>query len=357
MCKLNNIHFRLALAAVLLLVLPGTFCIAAQAADAEPVFESQLIYAQIPDRPQCHASTMTQTADGDLLAAWFAGTAEKHKDVAILSARLAPGATEWTEPGILNDAPDLSEGNPVLYTDPVGTVWFFYLVMYGDTWNDCKVHYRTSDDNGRTWGEEQTLISTKGYALRNRPVLLRNGTLLLPAANEMLYTPLFILTRNNFRTMKKTGTNLRDEGGLDQPTVVQLSDDSLLAYFRSTQVKGIIMQAASEDGGLTWSGPETTEFPNPEAGIAMERLSDGNLVLVYNDSAKSRSPLTVAMSADDGATWPWKRDLEVEPFEFSYPCVMQAADGLIHVTYTYKRTHIKHAAFNETWIMQDRGGK
>jgi predicted neuraminidase len=318
----------------------------------ETIFQAQLIFDEIPGRPQCHASTLTELPNGGVLAAWFAGSFEKAKDVAILSSRLPANTKQWTTPEILNDAPGLSEGNPVLFTDPAGRVWFFYLVMYGDTWDDCKIHYRISGDEGKTWGDENTLIATKGFAIRNRPIILNNDTFLLPAANEMLYTPLFILTRNDFKSVKKTGTNLRDEGGLDQPAVVQLSDDSVLAFFRSTQARAIIMKSVSTDGGLNWSNPETTEFPNPEAGIAMTKLSSGNLVLVYNDSPRSRSPLTVAMSADDGKTWPWKRNIETGPFEFSYPCIIQTSDGLIHVSYTYKRTNIKHVVFIEEWIRE-----
>jgi len=319
----------------------------------EPFFDGQLIFDKMPGRPQCHASTITQLPDGDILAAWFAGEYEKAKDVAILSSRLPDGASSWSTPVVLNDAPGLSEGNPVLFSAPDGITWFFYLVMYGDMWDHCKVHYRTSADSAKTWSEEKTLIKRKGFALRNLPIILDNGTFILPAANEMLYTPLFMLTRNNFKSMKKTGTNLRDEGGLDQPTIVQLSDGSVLAYFRSTQPKSTIMKSVSRDGGLSWSDPEPTEFPNPESGIAMTKLSNGNLVLVYNDSKTRRSPLTVAMSEDDGTTWPWKRNIETEPFEFSYPCVIQTRDNLIHVTYTWKRTNIKHAAFNEEWIVEE----
>lgn len=352
------INLRKLLPAVLCALLLAFVRVAGnESTQSKPFFDAQLIFDETPGRPQCHASTMTELPDGDILAAWFAGAYEKAKDVAILSASLKKGSDKWTTPKILNDAPGLSEGNPVLYTGPDGRIWFFYLVMYGDTWDNCKVHYRVSGDAGKTWGEEMTLIGKKGFAIRNRPITLRDGTLLLPAANEMLYTPLFILSKNDFKTIKKTGTNLRDEGGLDQPTVVQLSDDSVLAFFRSTQAKAIIMKSVSRDGGLTWSNPEPTEFPNPESGISLVRLSNGNLVLIYNNSKTSRSPLTAAMSADDGKTWPWKRDIETEPFEFSYPCVIQSSNGLIHVSYTYKRTNIKHAVFNEEWIKQGHNEK
>ncbi|HOO57568.1 MAG TPA: exo-alpha-sialidase [bacterium] len=335
---------------ILILIFTASETYSAGSVDDQPYFGGGLIFEVTPGRPQCHASTLTQLPDGDILAAWYAGEAEKAKDVAIMQSRYSGSSGGWTAPQILNDAPGLSDGNPVLYTDPSGTVWFIYMVIYGDTWDQCKIHYKTSVDSAKTWSEEQTLIKKKGYAIRNRPITLRNGTMLLPAANEMLYTPLFVLTRNNFKTVRKTGTNLRDEGGLDQPAVVQLSDDSLLAYFRSTMVKAIIMKSTSTDGGLNWSEPEETQFPNPEAGIDMHRLQNGNLVLVFNDSPNSRHPLTVALSEDDGKTWPWKRNIETDSFEFSYPCVIQSSDGLIHVSYTWKRTNIKHVEFNESWI-------
>lgn len=315
-------------------------------------YSERLIFDQIPGRPQSHASTITELPGGDLLEAWYAGTAEKAKDVAVMSARFSVADNKWSQPRILNDAPGLSEGNPVLYTGEKGRVWFFYMVMYGDTWNDCRIHYRYSDSAGIAWSDEKTLVSRKGYAIRNRPITLGSGTMILPAANEMLYTPLFILTKDNFKTIRKSGQNLRDEGGLDQPAIVELPDKSVLAYYRSTQSKGIIMKTVSQDGGLTWTDPEETEFPNPESGIAMTALDNGNLALVYNNSARHRYPLTIALSRDNGKTWPWRRDIETDPHEFSYPCVIQSGDGLIHVTYTWKRTHIKHVVLNKSWIME-----
>jgi predicted neuraminidase len=52
--------------------------------------------------------------------------------------------------------------------------------------------------------------------------------------------------------------------------------------------------------------------------------------------------LNVAASAD-GRTWDAALVLENEPGEeFSYPAVIQTRDGLVHITYTWKRTRIRH---------------
>jgi predicted neuraminidase len=84
-----------------------------------------------------------------------------------------------------------------------------------------------------------------------------------------------------------------------------------------------------------------TALPNPNSGIDAVTLADGRHLLVYNHSDKGRSPLNAALS-NDGKTWEAAAVLESEPGEFSYPAVMQAPDRHVHVTYTWKRTRIRH---------------
>ena len=54
-----------------------------------------------------------------------------------------------------------------------------------------------------------------------------------------------------------------------------------------------------------------------------------------------RSPLNVAVSGD-GKAWQAALVLEDQPGEYSYPAVIQTADGLVHITYTWKRQRVKH---------------
>ena len=44
----------------------------------------------------------------------------------------------------------------------------------------------------------------------------------------------------------------------------------------------------------------------------------------------------------DGKNWLAALVLEREPGEYSYPAVIQTSDGLVHITYTWKRQRIRH---------------
>lgn len=91
-----------------------------------------------------------------------------------------------------------------------------------------------------------------------------------------------------------------------------------------------------------------TELPNPNSGTDAVTLADGRQLLVYNHNGnrRGRSPLNLAVSRD-GQTWQAALTLENEPgSEFSYPAIIQTRDGLVHVTYTWKRKLIKHVVVN-----------
>lgn len=88
-----------------------------------------------------------------------------------------------------------------------------------------------------------------------------------------------------------------------------------------------------------------TDLPNPNSGTDAVTLADGRHLLIYNHSEKGRSPLNIAVSTN-GKSWTPALTLETEPGEFSYPAIIQAADGTVHVTYTWNRKKIAHAVID-----------
>ena len=138
--------------------------------------------------------------------------------------------------------------------------------------------------------------------------------------------------------------------GVIQPAVWEYAPGRLKMLLRATRAVGCVCQSLSDDYGRTWPPPEPTSLPNPNSAIDAVCLSGGRIALVYNPSQANRSPLVVALSEDNGVTWPHQRLLENGPGEFSYPSIIQAQDGLIHVVYTHRRTTIQHVVVDTEWI-------
>jgi predicted neuraminidase len=111
---------------------------------------------------------------------------------------------------------------------------------------------------------------------------------------------------------------------------------------RATRRVGFVCTASSDDYGRSWSPASPTDIPNPNSGLDAVRLPDGRIVLACNPTRKGRTPLSLLVSEDNGVTWPWRKDLETEAGEYSYPSVIQAADGQVHGVYTYRRKQIRH---------------
>lgn len=109
--------------------------------------------------------------------------------------------------------------------------------------------------------------------------------------------------------------------------------------------QGAIGECWSSDGGQTWTELAPTELPNPDSGIDAVSLADGRALLIYNHSQTARTPLNLAIS-DNGHDWAAAMVLEHQPGEYSYPAIIQGADGMVHVTYTWNRRRIRHVTIS-----------
>ena len=118
---------------------------------------------------------------------------------------------------------------------------------------------------------------------------------------------------------------------------------------------GVLAVTWSVDAGRTWTPLEKSDLPNPNSGVDGITLADGRHLLVYNHTAPPagqpsravRYPLNVAVSPD-GIRWQMVWTLEDQPMPagYAYPAVIQSADGLVHVTYTWNRERIKHVVID-----------
>lgn len=294
------------------------------------------------DFPSCHASTLAELPNRNLICAWYAGNYEGSPDSAILASEFIKEQNIWTVPRVIADTPDLPEGNPVLFRERTGVLWLFFVTMHGKGWDTCKVKYQRSYDGGKTWEEPIILQDELGWMIRNKPLILSNGDIILPMYDERDWTAFFIISEDGGESWKPT-PKLSAPIGLIQPAIVEIEGE-LIAFMRCGGSGGKIWRAISNDGGRSWTSPHPIILPNPNSGIDAIGIGKG-ILIAFNNSTRWRTPLSLAYSEDKGESWEILMDIEKEEGEFSYPCLLQATDDLVHLTYTYKRVGIKHCIF------------
>ncbi|HUG90915.1 MAG TPA: sialidase family protein [Planctomycetaceae bacterium] len=306
---------------------------------------AEFVYEAAPF-PQCHASTIAETPLG-LVAAWFGGTREKHEDVGIWIARR--GESGWSAPervadGVV-DGRDYPCWNPVLFQPAGGPLLLFYKVGPSpSTWWGVLA---TSEDGGATWGEHRRLPDGILGPVKNRPLQLADGSILCGSSSEhdgwrvhLEWTP------DRGRTWHTTGPlNHGDEFGAIQPGLLQLDRTGRRLQILCRSREGRIVESRSDDAGRSWTPLAATRLPNPNSGLDAVTLADGRSLVVYNHTPRGRSPLNVAVT-ENGRDWQAAVVLEDQPGEYSYPAVIQAGDGRIHLTYTWKRQRVRHVVLD-----------
>ena len=322
-----------------------------------------------------HASTLVELRNGDILAAWFAGTKEGAADVAIYGARLHKGA--WSAPVELARADGVACWNPVLFHTRDGRLWLYY--KYGthpSTWLGAR---KSSIDEGHTWSAAETLPAGILGPIKDKPLVLPSGAIVSGSSVENgAWTAWIERSTDNGATWTHFGPitvpdNLDAPNaaalaaaehpatppadgaagvhtkvyplatrtvGIIQPTVVSLGGHHLRFYARSHTRAARIAVADSSDDGITWTQAHFIDLPNPNSGIDSVRLRDGRIVLIFNNSFNERTPLNLAVSRD-GEHFHIFKTLEDGPGQYSYPAIIQAAKGDLLMTYSWRRETIK----------------
>jgi len=321
----------------------------------------------------CHASTLIETEDGIIVAAWFAGSREKAPDVAIWTARRVNGV--WEEPVVVADMRGVAMWNPVLFQKLDGTIVLFYKVVAEiENW---KTWFVESYDCGVTYTNPEELVKgdeTGGRGpVKNKPVRLRDKTVLAPASLEgetwdafadisyddcvtWQMSSLVPVRRVNMGNLHRPYHKEYMWGkGIIQPSLWQDKSGDVHMLLRSTSSR--IFKSDSRDGGRTWCTAYDTGLPNNNSGIDLAQMSNGDLILVYNPRENlpgsfkgPRTPLTVALSEDNGETFNDLFDLETGFGDYCYPAVICNEKDEILITYTFKRENIVFCKFEGNMI-------
>jgi predicted neuraminidase len=338
------------------------FLLFAAVLHAAPVTE--FIFKDAPFA-SCHASTIVQLSNGDLMASWFGGTAEGKPDVAIWSSRRT--SSGWSAPAELVREPGIATYNPVLFHANDGILWLYYKFgPHPSSWTAAR---RSSNDDGKTWSPVEHLPAGLYGPIRAKPLVMENGSIVSGTSVESYLSWACWIERStdNGKSWTRIGpfTVAPDSGrafvsqiaskipglydwsrtqGIIQPSVIQLRGSHLRFYARSTALTGTVCISDSNDGGKTWTQARPIDVPNPNSGIDAVSLPDGRVVLVYNNSSLSRSPLNLAVS-NDGEHFRMFYTLESGAGEYSYPAMIVGRDGNLNITYTWRRKRIRYVRY------------
>jgi sialidase-1 len=281
--------------------------------------------------PRYSEGSIIERADGSLLFAIteFVGAGEDHSTAQIAARTSTDGGRSWGDSCILQ--PNVGTQNVMSVTlcrlkqAPIGAapIAMFYLVKNGPT--DLKVWLRVSSDEGKSFGDPIVVTDAPGYHVMNndRVLRLRSGRLVCPiswtadvAGASHFVACCYLSDDGGTSWRRSSGSVDLPRRGAMEPETLELNDGRLLMILR-TQL-GTIYASYSADQGLTWSKAATWNVVAPEAPATLRRIpATGDLLLIYNPVYRAgaghggpRTPLVLAISADEGATWRQRADLE-----------------------------------------------
>jgi predicted neuraminidase len=336
---------------------------------------------------------------------------EGKSDISVFMSKLNAELGVWSTPVQLSHDLERSEQNPILFPAPNGDLWLLHTAQQSGNQDTAILRKRVSKDNGNTWGEsEQILDLALGTFVRQPIHIHSDGTWLLPTFDCRTLPgekwdgsfDVSAVLRSTDQGNSWSRIEVPNSVGCVHMSIVPAANGKLIGFFRSRWAD-YIYTANSIDGGLTWSTPVPTELPNNNSSIQALRLKDGRLAMIFNDSSAldaterraslydelegdiepqkdsrssdestarrafwgaPRAPMTLALSEDDGKTWPCKRNLETGDGycmsndsarsinrEYSYPSLRQTSNGKLHVAYTVFRKHIRHSQIDPDWIV------
>jgi len=319
-----------------------------------------------------HDPAIVECPNGDLIACWYTCLAEKNRELAQAASRLPYGAKQWQPASPFWDAPDRNDHAPLMWYDDNDTIYHFTGVGFGAGYNNMAVVMRTSTDNGATWSRGRMILPEfkNGHMPVEAAFRTNDGAIAFTSDA----TPTLWISHDEAISWKSCGGAISG----NHPGVTQLRDGTLFGLTRDTKVDGMMPIVTSKDMGKTWDY-KPSEFPPIHGGqrLVLFRTRQGPLFfaslanesLEITDASGTKRNirgLFVAVSEDEGKTWPYKRlvtddgpgkgvgSLNGYVFTMSqrigehlgYFAGCQATNGVIHLI-----SSRQHYAFNLKWAM------
>ncbi len=312
------------------------------------------VFVANDENPRYSEGSVLVRRDGSLLYATteFQGGGSDFARARIIAVASFDGGRSWSSPRVLQEnvgrqnvmSATLRRLKPdTPFSGPIG---LFYLVKNSPS--DLRAYLRISTDEGATFGEPICVTDDPGYHVLNndRVTVLSTGRIVVPVAStdDVQKGGRFVSACYFSDDGGQTWTRSEDEvsypsRGAMEPEVLERQDGALLMHFR-TQL-GHIAVSESNDGGDTWSEGRSWGVRAPEAPATLRRIpSTGDLLLIWNDTFREgeghggrRTPMTAAVSTDEGRSWSFRRDIETDPQKTYAYTSITFHEGRVLLTY------------------------
>lgn len=304
---------------------------------------SQLVYAATKEHPRYTEGSIVRLGDDSLLYAVteFIGAGSDFSRAHIVARRSVDGGRTWSKPRVLQKSTGKLNVMSVtlrrVSLEGTTSIAMFYLQK--NSFDDLRVYVRFSQDEATSFGEPIRVTSEPGYHVMNndRVTQLASGRLLVPVAStpDVHKVNHFVshcwLSDDGGQTWRMgKGQVDQPKRGAMEPEVIELRDGRVLMIVRNQL--GFIGASYSEDGGDTWCEPtRLSNLKAPEAPATLRRIpATDDLLLIWNNTyvagaghGGKRTPLTAAVSSDEGKTWKHMRNLETRNDRtYSYPSLI-----------------------------------
>jgi predicted neuraminidase len=357
-----------------------------------------------------HAASLVEMNDGRIRAFWYAGSHEGAQDVQIRSAVYDPANDSWSAERSIINREDTQHsllryvkklGNPVALRAPNGEIWLFYVTVSLGGWAGSSITMATSSDSGRTWSGARRLITSPfiniSTLVKGTPFLYDDGTVGLPVYHEFIGKYAELLRINSDGKVIDLQRLSTGDTTLQPILLIKNQRQALVLMRRTGSSPRRVIATTTDDAGQHWGEPSETVLANPDAAVTGVVMHDGRILVALNDIEQDRDVLSLVVSSDSGATWKTIYRLEGQRgqpadmtsylqttaelakatdsgitdaaayaksaqrnqcsaqkcgFEFSYPYMIQARNGDIHIVYTWNRSFIKHVRFTQAWLNQ-----